>query len=63
MTAAADLTAYLGRLSALERVAGLLNWDQETQMPSRGAAQRGAEAGAVAAALHELASSPRLAEP
>lgn len=62
MTAAADLTAYLGRLSALERVAGLLNWDQETQMPSRGAAQRGAEAGAVAAALHELASSPRLAE-
>ncbi len=44
MTAAADLTAYLGRLSALERVAGLLNWDQETQMPSRGAAQRGAEA-------------------
>lgn len=62
MTAAADLTAYLGRLSALERVAGLLNWDQETQMPPRGAAQRGAEAGAVAVAIHELSSSPRLAE-
>ena len=62
MTAAADLADHLGRLSALERVAGLLGWDQETQMPPRGAAQRGAEAGAVAAAIHGLASDPRLAD-
>lgn len=62
MTAASDLAAYLGRLSAMERVAGLLNWDQETQMPARGAVQRGAEAAAVATAIHELASAPRLAD-
>jgi carboxypeptidase Taq len=62
VTAASELADYLGRLSALERVAGLLGWDQETQMPLRGAAQRGAEAGAVAAAIHGLASDPRLAD-
>lgn len=62
MTAAADLAAHLRRISALERVAGWLNWDQETQMPPRGGAQRGEEAAAVAAALHALMADPRLAE-
>ena len=62
MTAADELTHHLRRISALERVAGLLDWDQETQMPRRGAAQRAEEAGAVAQALHALAADPRLAE-
>lgn len=61
MTAAADLEDQLRRISALERVARLLDWDQETQMPPRGAAQRGAEAAAVAAALHALEADPALA--
>lgn len=60
MTAATDLIAHLRRISALERVAGLLDWDQETQMPRRGAPQRAEEAGAVAAALHALAADPAL---
>ncbi len=62
MTAARELTVHLRRISALERVSGLLHWDQETQMPARGAAQRAEEAGAVAAALHAAAVDPRLAD-
>ena len=61
MTAAANLNAYLRRISALERVAGLLDWDQGTQMPRRGASQRAEEAGAVAEALHGLMADPLLA--
>ncbi len=55
-----DLTDHLARMGALEQVAGLLNWDQETQMPPKGAAQRAAQAGAVASALHALAIDPRI---
>jgi carboxypeptidase Taq len=63
MSAAADaLRDHLRRISALERVAGLLGWDQETQMPRRGAAQRAEEAGAVAGALHALMADPSLRE-
>jgi carboxypeptidase Taq len=62
MTAAADLTAYLRRVSALERVSNLLGWDMETQMPRRGAAQRAEEAAVVAEMRHALLSDPRLAE-
>ncbi|MBP7001856.1 MAG: carboxypeptidase M32 [Amaricoccus sp.] len=46
----------------MERVARLLGWDMETQMPRRGAAQRAEEAGAVARALHALEADPALAE-
>lgn len=60
-TADLALTDHLRRISALERVAGLLGWNQETQMPRRGAAQRAEEAGAVAAALHALEADPKLA--
>lgn len=63
MPPAADaLNDHLRRISALERVAGLLGWDQETQMPRRGAAQRAEEAGAVAGALHALMADPSLRE-
>ncbi len=55
-----DLTGRLRRISALDGVAGLLNWDQETQMPPRGGAQRAEHCAAVAAARHALAADPAL---
>ena len=61
-TAYSALCQHLRRISALEEVAGLLNWDQETQMPPKGAAQRGEHAAAVAEAAHTLASDPRIPE-
>jgi carboxypeptidase Taq len=62
-TAAYDqLCAHLRELAALEQVAGLLTWDQETQMPKRGAAQRAEASGAVAAAAHRLRVDPRIPE-
>ena len=56
------LIVHLRQLSALRKVARLLTWDQETQMPPRGAAARAAHAGAVAAAIHALATDPRIPE-
>ncbi len=61
-TAYSALCQHLRRISALEEVAGLLNWDQETQMPPKGAPQRGEHAAAVAEAAHTLASDPRIPE-
>lgn len=46
----------------MDQVAGLLNWDQDTQMPPKGAAQRAEQASAVAAAAHALATDPRMAD-
>lgn len=60
MTAREALDEQLRRIAALERVQRLLRWDQETQMPPRGAAQRAGEAAAVAAALHRLRADPRM---
>ena len=60
MEAYGALTEHLRRIAALEQVAGILNWDQETQMPPKGAGQRAEQAGAVAAAIHAQASDPRI---
>ncbi|HET9067954.1 MAG TPA: carboxypeptidase M32 [Amaricoccus sp.] len=57
-----EISARLRRIGALEQVAGLLNWDRETQMPPKGGAQRAEQAAAVAAAIHDLASDPGLGE-
>jgi carboxypeptidase Taq len=57
-----SLSAQQRQIAALDQVADLLNWDQETQMPPRGIAQRAVQAGAVAAAAHALASDPRLGD-
>jgi carboxypeptidase Taq len=57
-----ELETHLRRMAALEQVSGLLNWDQETQMPPRGGALRLEQLGAVATALHRLASDPRIEE-
>jgi len=61
-TAYRNLTEQHRRIAALDQVAGLLNWDQETQMPPKGIAQRAVQAGAVAAAAHALATDPRLGD-
>ncbi|MFT3975486.1 MAG: carboxypeptidase M32 [Amaricoccus sp.] len=57
-----EISARLRRIGALEQVAGFLNWDQETQMPPKGGAQRAEQAAAVASAIHDLAADPRLGE-
>lgn len=49
-------------MGALDQVAGLLNWDQETQMPPRGVEQRAEQCAAVASARHALAVDPAVAE-
>lgn len=51
---------HFRRKAALEQVLGLLNWDQETQMPTKGAALRVEEVGAVASAQHLLLCDPRI---
>ena len=58
----AELADRLRGIGALDQVAGLLIWDQETQMPPKGTAQRSEQCAAVASAAHALASAPRLAE-
>ncbi len=60
-TAYAELTAHLRGIAALDQVSGLLMWDQETQMPAKGAAQRAEQNAAVASARHALAGSPAMA--
>ncbi len=57
-----ELAEHLKRITALDQVMGLLGWDQETQMPPKGAAQRAEQAGAVAAALHAATADPRIAD-
>ncbi len=55
------MTEHLRQIAALDQVSGLLNWDQETQMPPKGAGQRADQCAAVAAASHALASAPAFA--
>ena len=56
------LAAHMRRIAALRQVEMLLDWDRETQMPPKGAAQRAEQAAAVAEALHGLETDPRLAD-
>ena len=60
-TAYSELTAHLRGIAALDQVSGLLMWDQETQMPAKGSAQRAEQTAAVASARHALAAAPALA--
>jgi carboxypeptidase Taq len=46
----------------LEQVQGLLDWDQQTMMPERGAEQRSHELAAMATAIHERLVAPELGE-
>src|SRR5512133_1133925 len=54
-SAMSDVRAFQGAVS-------LLQWDQETYMPLRGAEARGEQLAAIQAALHERLTAPRVAE-
>jgi carboxypeptidase Taq len=56
----AELRARLGEIHDLERVAGLLQWDEQVCMPRGGAEARGAARATVARVLHERATAPQL---
>lgn len=49
-----QLTAHLAEVRNLNRVNAVLNWDQQTQMPTGGAAARAAQAATIARLTHEL---------
>jgi carboxypeptidase Taq len=57
-----ELAEHMRAVAALRQVEMLLDWDRETQMPPKGAGQRGEQAAAVAAALHALETDPRLGD-
>jgi carboxypeptidase Taq len=56
------LAAAMSDARALGGAASLLQWDQETFMPAKGAPARGDQLAAVQAALHERLTSPAVAE-
>ncbi len=56
------LAAAMSDARALGGAASLLQWDQETFMPAKGAAARGDQLAAVQAALHERLTSPAVAD-
>jgi carboxypeptidase Taq len=56
------LAAVMSDVRALGGAASLLQWDQETFMPAKGAAARGDQLAAVHAALHERLTSPAVAD-
>ncbi|MCP4315790.1 MAG: carboxypeptidase M32 [Hyphomicrobiales bacterium] len=57
-----QLLDHLKRTAALSQVAGLISWDQETMMPTDGAAQRAEQAGAIATVIHACNADPRVPE-
>lgn len=56
------LAAVMSDVRALGGAVSLLQWDQETFMPARGAAARGDQLAVVQAALHERLTSRAVAE-
>lgn len=58
----AALAAHFREVTALGQVAGLLGWDQETMMPPGAAAQRAEWRAALASALHERRTDPRVGD-
>ncbi|WP_022928529.1 carboxypeptidase M32 [Patulibacter americanus] len=60
--AIAVLRARLAELSDLGHAAMLLEWDQQTQMPPRGAQARGGAAGTIERLAHERTADPALAD-
>ncbi len=56
------LLEHLKKTTALEQVSGILGWDQETKMPTKGGVQRAEHMGALEGVLHGRRSDPRVAE-
>ncbi|MGH7921489.1 MAG: carboxypeptidase M32, partial [Candidatus Dormibacteraceae bacterium] len=53
MSALEELKTHLGEITDLRRVAGLLEWDQETQLPAGGVTVRAGELALVSRLAHE----------
>jgi len=53
-----DLLDHQKQIIALERVQGLLSWDQEVMMPRHGASSRAEQAGAMSVVVHERRTAP-----
>ncbi|MHA3915809.1 carboxypeptidase M32 [Halovulum sp. GXIMD14793] len=56
------LNDYNARTMALAEVAGVMEWDQETMMPPKGASQRAEQSGALQAVIHARRTAPRVAD-
>jgi len=57
-----QLTAHVGELQTLAGVHGLLQWDQQTQMPSKGAALRAEQNAVMARLVHQRLTAPELGD-
>jgi len=57
-----DLLDRYERISNLEHVSGLLNWDQNVTMPEAGTPARAGQAAAVSAVHHDLLTSDAVAD-
>lgn len=57
-----NLIKELREISLLGSVAGVLGWDERTQMPPKGAEHRAAQSSLLARMIHERFTSPRIGE-
>src|SRR6476469_9561063 len=57
-----ELKALSAEIFDLARVSELLEWDQETMMPSKAVPFRAAQLGTLKGVLYERLTSPRVAE-
>ena len=58
----AEYTAHLRRAADVNYAVAVLNWDQETKMPPRGAALRAQQTATLSGIAHGLLTSPELGE-
>lgn len=56
------LLAHHKMIAALNDVSGLIGWDQEAMMPTKGAEARAEQAGAMALVIHEKETNPEIAQ-
>src|SRR6478735_6941814 len=56
------LLTELREIALLGSVSSLLRWDEQTQMPPKGATHRAAQVSLVARLVHERLTSPRIGE-
>jgi carboxypeptidase Taq len=57
-----SLIAELKEIAVLSSVAAVLEWDERTQMPAKGAENRAAQSSVMAKLCHERFTSPRVGE-
>ncbi|MEO1550917.1 MAG: carboxypeptidase M32 [Pseudomonadota bacterium] len=57
-----SLMSHVRHTEALAQAGELLGWDMETMMPAKGAAARGEQSAALAAAVHRMQAAPELGD-